>query len=73
MANGQPCPSTHGGSGYHPQTRVSPDGKLYCPLCGTEMDPTLFLRGQARYIPGAPIKPHKKPLLQRVFPFLFWN
>lgn len=50
MANGQPCPSTHGGSGYPPATIVSPDGKLRCPFCGTEMNPLLWRQGQAHYI-----------------------
>jgi hypothetical protein len=57
--NGGHCPSTHGGSGYPPQTVVSPDGKLQCPFCGIEMNPALWRRGQAHYIDenmGAPSK-----------------
>jgi hypothetical protein len=68
------CPSTHGGSGYPPATRVAPDGKLYCPFCGVEMDPRPFQSGQATYIPQAPQPPPpRRKLIQRLFPWLFWS
>jgi len=61
MANGQPCPSTHGGSGYPAQTVVAPDGKLYCPFCGTEMNPYLWQQGQADYVNVNMGVPPKQP------------
>ncbi len=68
------CPSTHGQSGYPPQTLVSPDGKLRCPFCKVEMDPTFYRQGMATYIPGSPKPPPpRRTLLQRLFPWLFWS
>jgi hypothetical protein len=69
MITANNCPSTHGGSGYPPTTRVAPDGKLYCPFCGVEMNPFIYNTGHATYISGAPKQ--KLPLLQRLFPRLF--
>lgn len=76
MAIGQPCPSTHGGSGYPPQTVVAPDGKLYCPFCGTEMDPRFYREGQARYIDrnmGIPDPPRPPTPWEAAPWYLRWN
>jgi len=63
------CPSTHGASGYPPQTVIAPDGTLPCPLCGVVMDPATWMRGDAHYIDENMGAPKPEPAQQGGF----WN
>ncbi|MBF6555537.1 MAG: hypothetical protein IVW52_05095 [Acidimicrobiales bacterium] len=58
MVNGQPCPSTHGGSGYPMGAVREADGSMHCQFCGAEMQvrPEFF----GRHVEDLTVPPRRR-------------